>query len=345
MDRVLSQEEIDALFNAMQTREEAKAAGGAAKPKKKVTPFDFRQSDRISKELIRSLHMIHDYFSRNFSSSLSAYLRAFVEINLVSVEQMSYAEFLQFIPEVTSYNSISLKPLEGNIVLEINPNLIFPMIDILLGGPGIPPSIKREITEIETSLISGIINLALHDLREAWKPIIELDFQVEAVESKPLLLQVISISETVVAIGFEMKFGDNRGMMNLGIPTILLKMIRHNFDQQWGFRRRDKFHQSREKIRRVLQKVPFEIQGEVRNGRMTIREFLDLTTGDVVVFPHRVTRPIYLSVEGVPKYLANLVKIGNVKGLKVTGPLETGQSGAETPAGANPALEAASHGK
>ena len=322
VDRVLSQDEIDALFQAMQTKEEARASGAAkAQRKKKVSPFDFRQSDRISKEQIRSLHMIHDYFARNFSSSLSAYLRSFVEINLVSVEQMSYAEFLQFIPEITSYNSISLKPLEGNIVLEINPNLIFPMIDILLGGPGLPPSVKREITEIETSLISGIINLGLRDLKEAWKPIMDIDFQVEVYESKPHLLQVISISETVVAIGFEMKFGDNRGMMNLGIPTILLKMIRHNFDQQWGFRRKDRHYQSQEKIRRILLKVPLELSGEVRGGQLSVRDFLELEEGDVFVFPHQTKNPVFLSVEAIPTYLANLIKIGNMKGLSILRPI------------------------
>lgn len=322
MDRVLSQEEIDALFHAMQSKEEAKAAGGpTAKPKKKVAPFDFRQSDRISKELIRSLHMIHDYFARNYSSSLSAYLRAFVEINLVSVEQMSYAEFLQFIPEITSYNSISMKPLDGNIILEINPNLVFPMIDILLGGPGLPPSIKREITEIETSLISGLINLALRDLKEAWKPVIELDFQVDAYESKPQLLQVIAISETVVAIGFEMKFGDNRGMMNLAIPTILLKMVRHHFDQQWGFRKKDKHQANRDKIRKILVKVPLQASGEIFGGRVTIGEFLDLDVEDVLVFPHRISEPILLTVEGQPKYTANLVKKTNAKALEVLQPI------------------------
>ena len=286
MDRVLSQEEIDALFQAMQGKDEKAAAaagpaaaGPAAKPKKKVTPFDFRQSDRISKDLIRHLHMIHELFARNFSSSLSAYLRAFVEVNLVSVEQMSYSEFLQFIPEITSYNSISLKPLDGNIILEINPNLIFPMIDILLGGPGLPPMVKRGITEIENSLIEGIIQQALRDLREAWKPIIELDFQVEVSESKPQLLQVIAISETVVAIGFEMKFGDNRGMMNVAIPTILLKMIRHHFDQQYSFRRKEKHQANRERIERILHKVPMVLSGEVHGGHISIRDFLDMDVG------------------------------------------------------------------
>lgn len=328
MDRVLSQEEIDALFQAMQGKEEPKAAAaGPSKSKnRKIIPFDFRQSDRISKELIRHLHMIHESFARNYSSSLSAYLRAFVEINLVSVEQMSYAEFLQFIPEITSYNSISLKPLDGNIILEINPNLIFPMIDILLGGPGQPPAFKRGITEIENSLIEGIISQALRDLKESWKPIIELDFQVEVSESKPQLLQVIAISETVVAIGFEMKFGENRGMMNVAIPTILLKMIRHHFDQQYGFRRKDKQQANREKILRNILKVPLEVSGEVWGGQMTIGDFLDLEAGDHVVFPKRIQSPIFISVEGEAKFEAHLIKVGNKKGLRLLQPVSTEDS-------------------
>ena len=318
VDRVLNQEEIDALFQTMQSREEkSERSNVKAKSRKKVTPFDFRQSDRISKEQLRSLHMVHDYFARNFSSSLSAYLRVFVEMNLVSVEQMNYAEFLQFVPEITSYNSISIKPLEGNIILEMNPSLVYPMIDIMLGGPGVPPTTKREITEIEASLLRSIINLALRDLKEAWKPVMELNFQLESYESNPQLMQVISLSETVVAIGFEAKFGENSGMMNLAIPTILLKMIRNNFDKQWGFRRKEKHHQHRNKVLKRVLKVPMIVSGEIRGGTITIRDFLSLQAGDVFVVPQRIQNPITLSVENIPKFNCNLIKIGNMKGVEV----------------------------
>jgi flagellar motor switch protein FliM len=156
MAKILSQEEIDALLKAHKGGKEPPSSGPdkpSAKPKKaipqkKVSLYNFRRPDRVSREQMRSLHFMHDRFARNFSSSLSAYLRFITEVNLISVEQLSYQEFLLSVPDPTCFNAISLRPLEGAIAMEINPQLVFPIIDKMLGGPGEAVKHMRTMTDI-----------------------------------------------------------------------------------------------------------------------------------------------------------------------------------------------------
>src|ERR1051326_1074324 len=162
-DRVLSQSEIDNVFrNVRDVPDEDD-------PIKRAQPYDFRRPDRIAKDQLCAIHLLHENFARSLASSLSAYLRAYVAVNLVSVEQLSFMEFSQCLPSPTSLITLGMKPLDGNAVLEINPSLVFPILEMLLGGTGKRPTqLTREITEIEQSILDGLLRIVLHDLRASW---------------------------------------------------------------------------------------------------------------------------------------------------------------------------------
>src|ERR1700736_6777018 len=127
---------------------------------KRAVPYDFRRTDRIAQDQLRSIHLLHETFARSLASSLSAYLRAYVIVNLVSVEQLSFMEFSQCLPSPSCLVSLDMKPFEGAAVLEINPALIFPIIEMLLGGSARSLlKVNREITEIEQSVLDGLFGL------------------------------------------------------------------------------------------------------------------------------------------------------------------------------------------
>src|SRR5579864_7279373 len=200
--------------------------------------FDFRRPDRIPKSQVRAIHLLHDTFVRNLVSSLSAYLRSYLTVNLVSVEQLSYAEFLDGLPSPTCIVSLGLSPYDGNGVLELGPSLVFPVLEMLLGGTGKSTNaVQRGLTEIEQKLLDGLIRIILQDLREAWKGVTEVEFTVEAVETEPQLVRVMPPNEAVVTIGVEVNIGETVGMMNIALPSIVIKMMRHKFDQQWLVRK------------------------------------------------------------------------------------------------------------
>src|SRR5712672_1286961 len=179
-DRVLSQDEIDDVFRHLRDTPDEDD------PTKRALPYDFRRPDRIAKDQLRAIHQLHENFARNLASSLSGYLRAYVAVNLVSVEQLSFLEFTQCLPSPTSLIALGMKPYDGSAVLEINPSLVFPILEMLLGGTGkVTTKLTREVTEIEQSILEGLLRIVVHDLRAAWGAVAHIDFSIESHETEP----------------------------------------------------------------------------------------------------------------------------------------------------------------
>ncbi len=316
MAKILSQEEVDALLKS-HTKPAGKAASGgggdrvAAPPQakkaqvqRKVTLYNFRRPDRVSREQMRSLHFMHDRFARNFSSSLSAYLRTITEVNLVSVEQLSYQEFLLSVPDPTCFNAISIKPLEGALALEVNPTLVFPIIDKMLGGPGEPLKNLRTMTDIEQSIFDGILKLLLEDMRESWRGIVDLDFRIQARETSPQLIQIVAPNEVVLLVVFEVKMGPVSGMINLAIPSIILEPISSKFDQEMftGYKKSSTFEEAR-LLMTSLKRCGMEAAAEIRGTNLTMEEVLQLKVGDLIPLTKRFDAELDLCVDGIPRFV------------------------------------------
>ena len=220
---------------------------------KKVPSYDFRRPDRIAKDQLRAIHLLHENFARSLASSLSAYLRAYVAVNLVGVEQLSFVEFAGCLPSPTSIVTLGMRPIDGSAVLEINPSLVFPILEMLLGGSGkSSASVTREITEVEQSILEGLLRIVLNDLRSAWHPVTTLEFSIDGHETEPQLLQILAPNGAVVAISLEVRIGDRAGMMNIGIPSIVVKMLRQKFDQQWSVRKTQATEEERARVLRLI---------------------------------------------------------------------------------------------
>ena len=152
MADILSQEEIDALLEVVEEEGDTLSSEVEATDTRQVILYDFKRPNRVSKEQLRAVKGIHDKMARNLASQISSIMRSIVEIQLHSVDQMTYGEFLMSLPSPTSFNVFSIKPLDGNCIIEINPSIAFPMIDRLLGGLGESYESTRELTDIELNL-------------------------------------------------------------------------------------------------------------------------------------------------------------------------------------------------
>lgn len=312
-DRVLSQEEIDSVFRNL------RETNGDDDPRKKAMPYDFSRPDRIAKDQLRAIHLLHDNFTRNLASSLSAYLRAYVMVNLVSVEQLSFMEFSQCLPSPTCLASLGMRPFDGNAVLELNPQLVFPILETLLGGTCKPVGkITREITEIEQSILEGLFRIILHDLQEAWRVVTNIDFRVDTHETEPQLLQILAPNEAVVAIGVEIRIGETAGMMNLGIPSIIIKMLRQKFDQQWTMRKTESTCEEHDRMMRLINPAIMHMDARLIGPTLSVEDLLQLDTGDVLKFDYAVDRPVDLLVNGSRKYNGQIVTTGRKKAFEVT---------------------------
>lgn len=310
-DRVLSQEEIDSVFKKMRE-------ASADTPGQKAQPYDFRRPDRIAKDQLRAIHLLHENFARSLAASLSAYLRAYVAVNLISVEQLSFLEFTQCLPSPTSMIALGMKPYDGNAVLEINPTLVFPILEMLLGGSGkMAIRMTREVTEIEQSILDGLLRIVLHDLRSAWQAVTALEFSIESHETEPQLLQILAPNEAVVAISLEVRIGDTAGMMNIGIPSIIVKMLRQKFDQQWSVRKTKATEEEHSRVLRLIRPALIHLDARLQGPTLSVSTLLDLREGDVLEFDYPVNRPVDVTVNGKLKYRGEVVTSGRKRAFEV----------------------------
>ncbi len=311
------QQEITEAFQNARTERQGKPA----------LAFDFRRPDRISKAQLRAIHQLHDNFVRALASSLSAYLRSYVIANLVSVEQLSYAEFLECLPSPTCVAALGLKPYDGNAILELNSALIFPVIEILLGGDGkLQLRSSREVTEIEQVLLGGFLGLVLRDLRDAWKSITPLDFTIDRIETEPQFLQNMAPSEAVVAVAIEIRIGEAVGMMNIAMPSIIIKMMRQKFDQQWLLRKAASTDSEQMRVMKLIESAELQTEAVLTGPHMLLRDLIDLAEGDVVRLEFPMGRPLDLLLGGSKKYRGEMVNAGSRAAFQVSERCGTGLS-------------------
>lgn len=304
MGKILSQDEIDALLSAPSESARIEAPTAANEPPP-VIRYNFRRPDRVSKEQIHSLHFLHDRFARNVATSLSAYLRTITDLSVVSVEQFSYSEFLMSLADPTAFYALAIPPFDELGALEINPAIAFAMIDRMLGGVGRVATPNRALTEIEQNVVDSVVKLLLDALTETWKPIVGLEFGIRGRETRPQMLQVAAPNETVLMVTFDMKVGESRGMANLCLPVSIVEQSGSHFAQAWHRVRREPTPTERGWVTESLSRVPVALDAMLQS-RLSAREVLAMTAGDVVSLGVASHKPIDLLVGNTVKFKGRL---------------------------------------
>ncbi len=331
---VLSQLEVENLLNAMNTGGQAQAGeaqqaapefrGAARTPlmyRDKIVTYDFKRPERVGKEQMRALHTMHEGFGRNFGAALSALLRTIVEVKLTSVDQLTYSEFVFSLENPTCFNLLKAEPLEGNLILDINPSILYPIIDRMLGGGRESGNAaRRPLTEIELRLVSRITGLFLQELRHAWENVFDLKLSVVQVESNPQLVQIVPPNEVVVLISFEITIGDIRGMMNLCIPYNSIERIGGNLSANtWvTYGHRQATPESVEQISRAVCTSQVELNVRLGQTRITASELLSLRVGDIITTAKDIHSPLLVSIEGIPKFHASPGAFKGHKAIRIT---------------------------
>jgi flagellar motor switch protein FliM len=324
---VLSQAEVESLLSAMDGREAdviADAATSRIKHRDKISPYDFKRPERVGKEQMRSLQTMHEGFGRNFGAALSALLRSIVELKLTSVDQLTYSEFVFSLENPTCFNLINAAPLEGQLILDINLSLLFPIIDRLLGGGSDPaPPARRPLTEIELRLVSRITDLFCKEMKQAWENVMELDLSIDHVESNPQLVQIVPPNEVVVLISFELTIGDARGMMNLCIPFNSIERISTRLSaNSWvSYGKKTATPDNIKRISSQLKNALVEVVVDLAETNISTSDLIGLRVGDIIATEKDVERPLTVSVEGRPKFHAQPGIFKGHKAIQLVGPI------------------------
>ncbi|MBO4509581.1 MAG: flagellar motor switch protein FliM [Spirochaetaceae bacterium] len=313
MNEVLSQDEIDQLLMAFGSGESDTEDFRQVKDTRKIKIYDFKRPDKFSKEQIRTVQMMHETFARLTTTSLSAQLRSLVHVQVASVDQLTYEEFIRSIPTPTTLAVINMDPLKGNAILEIDPAITFSMIDRLFGGTGQGTKVQRDLTDIEQSVMEGIIVRILANMRESWTQVIDLRPRLGQIETNPQFAQIVPPNEMVVLVTLETKVSDEEGMMNFCIPYLTIEPIISKLSTQFWFSsvRRSSTTQYLGVLKEKLSSVDMDVVAEIGSINLPIRDVLALRTGDIIRLSNvRVDDPLTLSVGNQKKFYCQPGVIG-----------------------------------
>ena len=326
MTEVLSQDEIDQLLTAISTGDSETDDFKPVSDTRKIKIYDFKRPDKFSKEQLRTVSNMHETFARLTTTSLSAQLRSLVHVHVASVDQLTYEEFIRSIPTPTTLAVVNMDPLKGNAILEIDPTITFCMIDRLFGGRGVTSSNKnRDLTDIEQSVMEGIIVRILANMREAWTQVIDLRSRLGQIETNPQFAQIVPPTEMVVLITLETKVGDEEGMMNFCIPYLTIEPIISKLSSQFWFSsvRRSSTTQYLGTLTEKLSSVDMETVAEIGSINLPVREVLALRIGDIIRLSNtKVGDPLTLSVGNKKKFYCQPGVVGKKMAVQVTGKIE-----------------------
>ncbi len=307
MADILSQEEIDALLEVVEEDGSTQAVEIDEEDERQIVLYDFKRPNRVSKEQLRAVKGIHDKMARNLAAQISSIMRSIVEIQLHSVDQMTYGEFLMSLPSPTSFNVFSIKPLDGSCVIEINPSIAFPMIDRLLGGLGESYESTRELTDIELNLLDAILRVIMQRLKEAWGPITDMYPTVETKESSPNVVQVVSQNEIVIMVVMEITIGSSSGMINLCYPVIYLEPILSRLANRDIMLGDTSAKKSRNKeLNALVGRAEVFNEAIIGEADLSIGELLDLEESDVIRLNRAADDQVVVSIDKKDLFLAQI---------------------------------------
>lgn len=304
---ILSQEEIDALLEVADSENIAELENSEFLTQRQVALYDFKRPNRVSKEQLRAFRGIHDKMARNLSSQISAIMRSIVEIQLHSVDQMTYGEFLMSLPSPTSFNVFSMKPMDGTGVLEINPSIVFSMIDRLLGGKGESYDSQREFSDIELNLLDSILRQIMQTLKDAWGPVAEIWPSIDAKESSPNVVQIVAQNEVVIMVVMEIIIGHSSGMINLCYPVISLETILSRLGSRDFLLSETSSKKSRNKeLQALIGGANINVSASIGSANLSLKEVLDLQVGNIIRLDRKADDTVLVAIDGRDKYLAKI---------------------------------------
>ncbi|MEA3364927.1 MAG: flagellar motor switch protein FliM [Candidatus Hydrogenedentes bacterium] len=311
MADILSQEEVDLLLSAVAEgdveigpEEQARAIADT----RDTGVYDFRRPERVSKEQLKGLQSLFENFARELSIMLPPFLRTVVRVDLVSIDQLTYDEFILSVSRPTALSVVNMHPLDGNCVIELRLPLVFPIVDRILGGKGMPLSEPRELTEIENRIVHRIVLMILDCLMRSWEQLIEFKLSVETQESDPLLVQIVPGSEMTILAGYELHIGEAVGAMNMCIPLVVLNPVFDQIRKQTRFiRHLDPVvaAQTRAQITRIVRKALVPVNAILGHARMNLDDVMRLRVGDIVQVDSSIEEPIDVEIEGIVRFKAH----------------------------------------
>ncbi len=303
MSDVLSQKEIDALLESLRSGE-LKEEDLLAQERSYRT-YDFRRPTKFSKDNLRTVHLLHETFARQFANMLTGYLRLTVRAAVESVEQLTFEEFIRSLSSPTYIAVCHLGSEEKPVLVEVGLPLVFSLVDRMLGGPGAGNYEERELTEIEVAIMEEVMTQLLVSLSNAWSMVLEVRFSFERVEFRPQFAQVVFPNEIVLNVCVGLELGPTEGYINLCLPYASLEDLLSELNaEKWlSARPRESQAMGRDMLFRTdLSTARVEISVELGRTRLRVSDLRQLQVGQVIRLNRRIHEPVTVMLAGRPAF-------------------------------------------
>jgi len=335
---MLAQSEIDALLSGAidldqkngedrvnladmmhQSGESQNADGGG---EKKVQTYNFWSPARFSKEQMRAVELVHEDLSERLTTSMPTFLRTNVRPRLALMEQGRFHDFIKDFPEHTLFHLISLAPLPGHMVLTMSLNVSYLILEQRLGGKIEGRFTERPLTEIDQSLLRGMVEHMLGDVKSAWSKVVSLEPSLEDSTINQHWVQMMMGNERVLLIAIEINIQGITGTMSIFIPFNTLKPIADVLNPHiWIAGRKE--HQQDPVARQVaiqtMMKAVIPMKVILGNAELTLKDLMNLAVGDVIELDTNIDSPLIVHVANKKQFLARVGKSRKRMGVQITG--------------------------
>jgi flagellar motor switch protein FliM len=317
MEKILSQEEIDALLRGM---EDGKVdTTPEPSDRSRVALFDFTNQDRIIRGRMPTLEIVNDHFSRLFRNTLSSALRKIIDVSSRGVQMMKFGEFIKTLPVPSSLHIFKMNPLRGHSLLVMESKLVFTLLDVFFGGTGKTAYRVegRDFTAIESRLIHKVATMIFTDLEKAWNSAHPLNFQYVRSEVNPQFVSIVTPTDLVITIPFGVELEEFTGMVTLCIPYSNIEPIKTKLYSGY---QSDQLEADQSWIERFLDRIKsadVEIKVELGRRWITVQDLLQLKVGDTFILEKEVSEPLVAQVQGINKFLVKAGTCGGNRAIQI----------------------------
>ena len=305
MSEVLSQNEIDNLMAALSTGE-LDVDQIQKDDEKKTKDYDFKRPAKFSKEHLRTLEIIFEHYARLLSTALPIQLRKPVQVSVGNSETVTYSEFSNALSNPVILGVVNFRPLQGNIIIELQANIGFSFIDRMLGGVGKSIDKPRPFTDIELPLIEKLMDICIQHLVEPWQNVLSIDPYLERIETNPQFAQVISPTDMIAIVTLNIKIGDTEGLMNVCLPYFTLESIMDRLNTKYWFStmQKNKDENDSEYLESLIKHVDIPIKAVLGKSHVSVSDFVHLQVGDIIRLDNKVNSEMHVYVGNIDKFRA-----------------------------------------
>ncbi|MGL5007948.1 MAG: flagellar motor switch protein FliM [Plesiomonas sp.] len=315
MSDILSQDEIDALLHGVDDVLEdvpiSTRAGG-------IRAFDFSSQDRIVRGRMPTLELINERFARHMRISLFNMMRRTAEVSINGVQMLKFGEYVHTLFVPTSLNMVRFRPLKGTALITLEARLVFILVENFFGGDGrFPNKVEgREFTPAERRIIQMLLKLIFGDYKDAWGPVMEMEFEYLDSEVNPAMANIVSPTEVVVVNSFHIELDGGGGDIHIAMPYSMLEPIRELLDAGVQGDKSDTDMRWGKALREEIMEINVDLRAKLLDVDLPLRDLMNMQAGDII--PVDMPENLLVYVEDLPTFRAKLGQANENLALKIT---------------------------